>query len=360
VSGTLRFDEARAVVARHFPPTRLIRSASLGTAGADVHLKIECDLPTGSFKVRGAVYSLSVNASRHAIAEVIAASTGNHGAAVAYAGRLLGIPATIFLPANPNPIKAGRIRDLGARIVEGGDDLSVAIDAAYGYAARTNAFFLHDAADADVPCGTATIAMEILDERPETGAIYVPMGDTALIRGVAAAAKHLKPAIRIVGVVAENAPAYYESWRTNRVVETADANTIADGLAVRRPLGPNVEAIRALVDDVVTVSEEEMLDAIEWLMTKEGVPAEPSGAAATAAFMKVRLTASAKAAAAKKPDTTYDQKPDTTYDHTADGRGVRLQADRGTSVVLVTGCNVAPSVTALLRDRMRRGPDRSP
>src|SRR5438552_13311011 len=126
------------------------------------------------------------------------------------------------------------------------------------------------------------------------------MGDTALIRGVAAAAKQLKPSVAIIGVVAERAPAYYESWRTQTVVETATADTIADGLAVRRALAPNVEAIRTLVDDVVMVSEEEMLDAIAWLMTKEGVTAEPSGAAATAAYRKVRL----------KPGTT-------------DGRSVR-------------------------------------
>jgi len=349
VGGTLRFDEARALVARNFPATPLVRADSLSAPDRSVHLKIECELPTGSFKVRGAVYSLSVNAARREIREVIAASTGNHGAAVAYAGRLLGIPATIFLPANPNPVKAGRIRDLGARIVEGGDDLSVAIDAAYDYAARTNAFFLHDAADADVPSGTATIAMEILEQLPSTDTIYVPMGDTALIRGVAAAARHLRPAlserdgerverVTIVGVVAERAPAYYESWRTATVVETADAKTIADGLAVRRALAPNVDAIRALVDDVVMVSEEEMLDAIAWLMTNEGVTAEPSGAAATAAYRKVRL----------KPDTT-------------DGRSVRLQADRGgATVLLVTGCNIAPDVTALLRDRMPRDRDRSP
>jgi len=353
VSGTLRFDDARALVARHFAPTRLVRAESLSTAERAVHLKIECDLPTGSFKVRGAVYSLSVNAAQRVIAEVIAASTGNHGAAVAYAGRLLGIPATIFLPANPNPIKAARIRDLGARIGEGGADLSAAIDAAYEYSARTNAFFLHDAADADVPSGTATIAMEILEQLPSTGTIYVPMGDTALVRGVAAAAKQLKPTIKIVGAVAERAPAYYESWRTGTVVETADANTIADGLAVRRALAPNVDAIRALVDDVQMVSDDEMLDAIEWLMTKEGVTAEASGAAATAAFMKVRL----------KPDATYDSvrlKPDATYDRDAGVRGVRLQADRGATVLLVTGCNIAPDVTALLRGRTRRGPDRPP
>ncbi len=321
------------LVARHFAPTRLVRAESLCTSDAAVYLKIESALPTGSFKVRGAVYSLSVNAARREISEVIAASTGNHGAAVAYAGRLLGIPARIFLPDNPNPVKAARIRDLGATIVEAGD-FSAAIDAAYDYAERTGAFFLHDAADADVPSGTATIALEILEQLPSTDAIYVPMGDTALIRGVAAAAKHLKPSIAIVGVVAERAPAYYESWRDNRVVETATADTIADGLAVLRPLAPNVAAIRALVDDVRMVSEAEMLDAIEWLMTKEGVTAEPSGAAATAALLK----------------TLESRGP--TCDPPGDANGH--------TVLLVTGCNIAPDVTASLRDRTRRGPDRRP
>jgi threonine dehydratase len=350
VIGTLRFDEARALVARHFPPTRLVRADSLSRPDSAVHLKVECGLPTGSFKVRGAVYSLSLNAARRPIAEVIAASTGNHGAAVAYAGRLLGIPARIFLPANPNPVKAARIRELGATIVEIGD-FTAAIDAAYDYAARTSAFFLHDAADADVPCGTATIALEILDELPATDTIYVPMGDTALVRGVAAAAKHLKPSIRIVGVVAKGAPAYCESWRRREATETASASTIADGLSVRRPLAPNVAAICALVDDVRLVSDEEMLDAIEWLMTKEGVTAEPSGAAATAAFLQewVRL----------KPDTT--ETTDTgRVRPPIDIGSVRLQADPGTSVLLVTGCNIAPEVTALLRDRQRRDPARRP
>src|SRR5712692_8747998 len=144
-------DTARALLAQHFPatlkgspyalPTPLARAASLCRPGRDVYLKIETGLPTGSFKVRGAIYSLSVNAARRTVREVVAASTGNHGAAVAYAGRLLGIPATIFLPANPNPVKAARIRELGARIVEGGAvDLAAAIDAAYAYCEPGTAF----------------------------------------------------------------------------------------------------------------------------------------------------------------------------------------------------------------------------
>jgi threonine dehydratase len=221
---------------------------------------------------------------------VAAASTGNHGAAVAYAGRLLGVPATIFVPTNPNPVKAARIRDLGAHLVEIGRDLSAAIDAAAEHAQRTGAFFLHDASDPDVPVGTATIGAEILEQSKDVQKVFVPMGDTALIRGVASAIKQFRPWVRIVGVVAANAPAYRFSWLRGTVVETDSSDTIADGLAVRRPLAPNVDAIRELVDDVEAATEEEMEEAMALLERDEHVIAEPSAAAATAALLKQRAT----------------------------------------------------------------------
>jgi len=302
-----RVREAQVVLARHFAPTRLVRATSLTKARCDVHLKLESELPTGSFKVRGAVYALSVELARGAPREVVAASTGNHGAAVAYAARLLGIPATIFLPVAPNPVKLQRISDAGARIVEHGVDLAAAIDAAAEYAAREGAFFLHDASDEQIPAGTGTIGLEVIAQLPAIDTLYVPMGDTALIRGVASAATALKPAIRIVGVVAERAPAYCLSWNKRMPVSTATAETIADGLAVTRPLGANVAEICDLVDRVVTVSEEEMLSAIKVLMAHEHVTAEPAGAAATAAFLR------------DDPQT-------------------------GTFALLVTGANIAPDV----------------
>src|SRR5580765_6987015 len=142
-----RIRDAQSLLARHFGPTPIARAASLSSPGHDVFLKIETGLPTGSFKVRGAIYALSTNVAARAVTEVVCASTGNHGAAVAYAAQLLGVRATIFLPDNPNPVKAARILALGARIVKVGADLSAAIDAAQNYAARAPAFFLHDASD---------------------------------------------------------------------------------------------------------------------------------------------------------------------------------------------------------------------
>jgi threonine dehydratase len=280
---------ARARLARYFAPTPLVRADSLSADGRVIYLKNETVLPTGSFKVRGAMYALSTRVERGAVREVVAASTGNHGAAVAFAARMHGIQARIFLPSASNPVKVARIRDLGAALVEGGTDLSAATDAAEAYADREGAFFLHDAREPDIPIGTATIGAEILEQLEQVGgpdAVYIPMGDTALIRGVAAALRRAAHRIHVVGVAAERAPAYYLSWKSGTVVETATAATIADGLAITRPLAANVAEIRKLVDEVVLVSEREMLDAIGSLQAREGIQAEPAGAASVAAWLR--------------------------------------------------------------------------
>ena len=298
---------ARMQLAQYFDPTPIVRSESLSTPDHAVYLKNETVLPTGSFKVRGAIHALKTELTRGPVREMVAASTGNHGAAVAFAAKLLGVPARIFLPRGSNPVKVARIHEQGAILVEVGVDLSAAIDAASDYVAQSGAFFLHDASNANIPVGTATIGAEILDQLPTIDTAYVPMGDTALIRGVASALRQSSRAIRIVGVVAAAAPAYYLSWKAGEVVETASARTIADGLAVRRPLASNVASIRQLVDDVVTVTECEMLDAIVLLRSAERIVAEPSGAAGLAALR-------------------------------------RDKARLGTCVALITGGNISPEV----------------
>jgi threonine dehydratase len=206
-------DEAREVLRKYLQPTRLVRAESLkACTDGQVYLKVETDLPTGSFKPRGALNALLTNAEQRTLAGVVAASTGNHGAAVAFAARIANLVATIFLPENPNPVKRARILGLGAKVVEhGAADQLAAIEAAAVFAREHGHYFLDDASDSLVPAGAATIASEILDDVPRTDAIFVPIGDTALIRGVAAEAKRRHPKIRIVGVQAEQAPAYTRS-----------------------------------------------------------------------------------------------------------------------------------------------------
>jgi threonine dehydratase len=300
--------EARKLLDRFLPVTPLVRAESLSLKERTVRLKLETELPTGSFKPRGALYALAASLVSNEVKEVTASSTGNHGAAVAFAAKTLGVPGTIFLPKNVNPVKRKKIADLGARIVEsGGSDLAAAFHEASIYSSRPGIFFLNDATDPNVPIGTATIGLEILEQVPQVSTIYVPMGDTALIRGIARAAKQLSPGVKVIGVQAERAPSYYLSWKEGRVIPTDTCDTCADGLATRTPEPPNVEAIRQFVDDVMLVSEQQMLDAVAHLYKQEKVVAEPAGAAATAAFL------------AKPPD-------------------------RGTVVLIISGGNISDDV----------------
>jgi threonine dehydratase len=278
--------DARNLLDRYLPITRTIPARSLSGFGAKVHLKLETELPTASFKPRGALYALAVNLERRAVEEVTASSTGNHGAAVAFAAKTLGVLATTFLPTNPNPVKRGNIANLGARIVEsGGADLADAFQEASVYSNRPGVYFLNDATDPDVPVGAATIGLEIAEQVPQVSTVYVPIGDTALIRGVAAAVKQLIPGVRVIGVQAERAPSYYLSWKAGKAVQTATCDTCADGLATRTPEIENVQAIRRLVDEILLVSEEQMLRAVAHLNKEEGILAEPAGAATTAALL---------------------------------------------------------------------------
>ena len=284
---TEQVNDARESLRRFLRPTRLVQAERLGRQSETrIFLKLETELPTHSFKPRGAIYALMKNLERRSIKGVVAASTGNHGAAVAYAARLAKLPATIFLPESPNPIKRARIVALGAKVEEVEWKAESLGNAATAFAQENDYYFLNDASDELVPFGTATIAAEILDELPTPDVIIVPMGDTALIRGVAAEAKHRLPSVKIVGVQAAQAPSYVRSWQEDRVVTTETCNTIAEGLATCVPLAPNVRAIRELVDEVTLVSEDELIRAIRTLLFEEHMVAEPAGAAATAAFLQ--------------------------------------------------------------------------
>jgi len=287
------FEAARRRLGREFAPTRLIRADALSERlSLDVHLKLETELPTGSFKVRGALHALSrrLDVAREAgeagPVEVVASSTGNHGAAVAWAARRLGVSATIFLPDKPNPVKRDRILKLGARVFEAGPDLAAAARAADAHARDAGAYFLNDATDPVVPVGAGTLALELREQLPEMRTVIVPMGDTALIRGVASVVKAGSAPVEVIGVQTEGAPAYVRSWEAGRAVSTERCDTLADGLATRTPEPANVERIRALVDRVCLVSDSELLAAMRRLILDEHVVAEPAGAASTAAALR--------------------------------------------------------------------------
>lgn len=280
-------NDARALLRQFLRPTRLMRAERIGRdANSQIYLKLETDLPTGSFKPRGALYALMKTREQRSVKGVVAASTGNHGAAVAYAASLAKLPATIFLPESPNPIKRARIVSLGANVRELESKGSSLADAAAAFAAENDYYFLNDGSDELVPAGTATIAAEILDELPAPDVIIVPMGDTALIRGVAREAKRRHPQVKIIGVQAAQAPSYFRSWHEGQVVTTDTCDTMADGLATCVPIEPNVRAIRELVDEVCLVSEDELLQGVRTLLFEEHVVAEAAGAASTAVYLQ--------------------------------------------------------------------------
>src|SRR6478672_11176696 len=178
-------NDARELLSRFLRPTRLVQAEQIGRASdTRIFLKLESELPTRSFKPRGAIYALMKNVEQRSVKGesvrgVVAASTGNHGAAVAYAAKLASLPATIFLPENPNPIKRARIVGLGANVKEVESKGPSLADAAAAFAKEHDHYFLNDASDELVPVGTATIAAEIFDELPNPDVLIVPMGDTA-------------------------------------------------------------------------------------------------------------------------------------------------------------------------------------
>ena len=284
-----RVRAAQSLLRQFVPESRLLETGKLSTQGnGRVYLKLESEGPTGSFKVRGAYHAITARREQRngKLPGVVTSSTGNHGAAVAYCAASQHLPSRVYLPENPNPAKKARIAGFGAEIVEVGKFLEETRKHAAQFAQESGWYNIVDGIDPEMLPGTATIACEILNTLTRADVIFVPVGDSTLIRGVAFAAKQLCPEIKIVGVQAERAPAYALSFAKAHAICIDSSDTIADGLSVRNTTEENVREIVTLVDEFVLVSEEEMLGAMRHLMIQEHVIAEPAGAATTAAFLK--------------------------------------------------------------------------
>jgi threonine dehydratase len=263
----------------------------------DVWLKLECLQITGSFKARGALNRVLSLPRELAKRGVVTASGGNHGLAVAYAGRAVGAPTTVYLPRLTPADKATRIERWGARVVRAGEVWDDAHAAALEHARREELTYVHPFADPEVVAGQGTIALEILERAPETDALIIAIGGGGLMAGVASAARLLRPGIRVIGVEPVGAPTLHASLRAGRVVELASIETKAGTLAPRSSDPYTFEIIRAVADEIVLVTDDEMRDAARWLLKNVGVGVELSGAAAVAAL----LTKKADLAGARRP-----------------------------------------------------------
>jgi len=258
-------------------------------AGGSLTLKLECLQVTGSFKARGASNRVLGLLPGEAARGLVAASGGNHGLGVAFAGRIARVPATIYLPSNVPQAKAAKLERWGARLVWEGDVWDEANAAALAAAEREGLIYVHPFADPAVIAGQGTVGLEILEDAPGTDLLLVAIGGGGLISGVATAVKALRPDIRVVGVEPVGAPTLYESLRAGKVIELPGVYTAANTLAPRRSHEMNFEIVRRHVDEIVLVTDEEMLEAARWLWFEMGVAAELSGAAALAALQSGKI-----------------------------------------------------------------------
>ena len=249
----------------------------------EVFLKPECLQHTGSFKLRGAYYKISQLTPEEKSRGVIACSAGNHAQGVALGATHNGIKALICLPAGAPISKVEATKRFGAEVclVDGvyDDAYAKAIELRdkHGYT------FVHPFDDPLVIAGQGTIGLEILEMLPDVDVIVVPVGGGGLISGVAFAAKTLNPNIRVYGVQAAGAPSMADSIHSGEPVHLPSVSTIADGIAVKAPGENTYEMCRKYVDDIVTVTDDQIADAILWLMEKQKLVSEGAGAVSVAA-----------------------------------------------------------------------------
>jgi threonine dehydratase len=276
-------ERARAALARHLRPTPL--RESLAAPGSDLLLKLECWQPTGSFKVRGALNRLATLGDEERRRGVVAASAGNHALGVAFAASRLGgtVSVTLFVPRTAPRAKVEKLRRFPVDVRETGETYDDAFEAALAFERETGAVFVHAFEDARTAAGHGTVALELLDACPEVTTVLVPVGGGGLIAGVATVLKARGRDVRVVAVQPEASPALRESLRLGRALLTYPAGaTLADGLA--GGIGEIAFAHRDLLDEVVTVSEGEIEDAIVALVAADQVVAEASGAVGVAAL----------------------------------------------------------------------------
>ncbi|AMD94521.1 threonine ammonia-lyase [Leptotrichia sp. oral taxon 847] len=284
------FMEARERLNTVITKTKLIYSNIFSNeTGNDVYIKPENLQRTGAFKIRGAYNKIAKLTEEEKKRGVIAASAGNHAQGVALAAQKLGIKAVIVMPKHTPLIKVEATKRYGADVILTGE----VYDEAYEYAKRLQEkegyTFVHPFDDEDVIEGQGTIALEVLDELPDADIILVPIGGGGLISGIASAAKLKNPLIKIIGVEPEGAASALEARKNKHVVELAEANTIADGTAVKKIGEITFDYIEKYVDDIVTVSDYELMAAFLILVEKHKIVAENSGILSVAGLKKLNV-----------------------------------------------------------------------
>jgi threonine dehydratase len=291
VSVTL--DDIRAASIRLAPllaPTPLRSYRELDDAvghGVRLYVKHENFNPTGSFKVRNGLSFMTALPDEARARGVVAATRGNHGLGIAYAGRAFGVRTTVCVPVGNNPDKNAGMRALGARLIEEGRDYDESVQVAERIAREEGATLAHSTNNRNVIAGAGTLSLEVADQEPDLDAMVIGIGGGSQAVGALAVFGVLKPDVKVYGVQAVGASAAYEGWRARKPVQTESANTIADGLATRSTYEMTFPALLNGLAEFVTVTDGEIADAMRMLLRTTHTMVEPAGAAGLAGLRKL-------------------------------------------------------------------------
>ncbi len=279
---------ARHIIAPYLPRTPLFNYPALDAAtGLHLYVKHENYQPIGAFKVRGGINLISQLSADEKQRGVICASTGNHGQSIAYAARLFNVPATIVVPENANAVKVDAMRALGANIIFHGPDFDAAREHCEALAKEKLLRYVHSGDEPLLIAGVGTHTLEILEDAPDIETILVPVGGGSGAAGTCLVAKKINPAIRVIGVQSEQAPAAYKSWQARTLLADSSA-TFAEGLATRSAFALPQQILWDLLDDFILVSEEALRAAIKLYLQKAKTLAEGAGAAPLAAARQMQ------------------------------------------------------------------------
>jgi threonine dehydratase len=270
--------------------TKLIYSNEFSEeSGNEVYIKPENLQITGAFKLRGALNKISKLSKEQKEKGLIASSAGNHAQGVAYSAKKLGINATIVMPETTPFIKVQSTKKYGANIVLKGKVYDEAYEEAKRLERENGYTFVHPFNDVDVMAGQGTIALEIIEELKDVDAIIVPIGGGGLISGISVAAKSINPNIKVIGVQAEGADPMKVSFDTGKLTYADKVDTIADGAAVKQPGDLTFEVIKNYVDEIVTVSDKELMETVFVVLEKHKLVAEPTGVMSLAALKRLNF-----------------------------------------------------------------------
>lgn len=285
-----RITSAHEKIQPHIRKTPLELSPQLSEkTGSEVYLKLENWQKTGSFKIRGALNKMLSLSSEEKQKGIITASAGNHGLGVAHAAKMLGIQGKIVVPENASLAKIKALQNYALELLKQGRDYDEAEEIAWQIQKREDLTFIHAFSDPEIIAGQGTIALEILEELPETETIIVPIGGGGLIAGIAIAAKSINSKLKVVGVQSEASPAMFNSVQAARCVETPIEETIADGLAGRFVAEFTLELTQKYVDEVVLVSENGIKEAIKLMIENEHMLIEGAAAVGIAALLEKKI-----------------------------------------------------------------------